>query len=34
MRYSWLDLALYFMAVVFLIPLVVHFIDAVMKAAK
>lgn len=32
MRFSWLDLALYLLAIVLLIPLVIRFLESVMKA--
>jgi len=32
MRYSWIDLALYLLAIVLLIPLVIRFVESVMKA--
>jgi hypothetical protein len=32
MRFSWLDLALYLVAIVLLIPLVIRFFESVMKA--
>lgn len=32
MRYSWLDLVLYLLAIVLLIPLVMRFVESVMKA--
>ncbi len=32
MRFSWLDLALYLLALVLLIPLVIRFTESVLKA--
>jgi hypothetical protein len=32
MRFSWFDLALYLLAIVLLIPLVIRFFESVMKA--
>ncbi len=32
MRFSWLDLALYLLAIVLLIPLVIRFFESVTKA--
>jgi hypothetical protein len=34
MRYSWLDLVLYLVAIVLLIPLVVRFVEAVLAALE
>ena len=32
MRFSWLDLGLYLLAIVLLIPLVIRFFESVLKA--
>ena len=32
MRFSWLDVTLYFLAIVLLVPLMIRFFESVMKA--